>query len=90
MDIKTGGYAHIDGRSRWASATLKHTFLWRSLECDHKAAKLGHGTRVRVLDRDYSVKYRADFYRVRSWWRVGWVSGRYLSRLKEKSVGDLV
>ena len=90
--ITLGGHAYIDGRDPEAvpPLTIRRINLWDTPKRKKVVARLKHGTRVKVLGREWDDSKKRFCYQVRSWWRVGWVPEVFLSPNREGAIGDLV
>ncbi len=87
-----GTFPFIDGTDPDAvpPLTIKKVRLWNSHKRTNVVGALRHGRRVQVIEYKLCAPERRYYYRVRSWFRTGWVSENFLSAEKKDVVGDLV
>jgi len=87
-----GQAVYLDGRDPEASPplTVKKINLWDEMKRERRLRALPHGTRVRVMARQFHEKEGRWYYRVRRWFKTGWVPGSFLCAQKPDVLGDLV
>jgi len=91
-DIRVGEQAFMDGRDGAAvpPLTIKRINLWQSVDRRRITGQVRHGARVWVMETRLNSDEGRWYFRVRWWWRTGWVPDVFVSAQRREVLGDLV
>jgi hypothetical protein len=90
--FEIGQMVYLDGRDAEASPplTVRRINLWDGVPRRRVLRGLRHGTRVKVIDRQFYEKEGRWYYRVRHKMKAGWLPGAFLCAERPDVLGDLV
>jgi hypothetical protein len=83
---------YLDGRDLEAQPplTVGTINLWDSPARKRVVARLRHGTKVRILAKEWNEKEGRWYYRVRRSLKWGWIPESFLSAEYQEPIGDVV